>query len=101
MSAADARSIETEILRALADRGQGAIADAAGISETRLSRWKNHADTGGGLDLEETSRVLAMLGLRVVPAVVGSTMLVNADTWRALHILLREHCDAIARSAAQ
>lgn len=97
---AEAREIETTILRALAERGQGAIADAVGVSETRLSRWKNHAEGAGGLDLEETSRVIAMLGLRLVPVTAGTTINVNADAWHALHVLLRDHCDAVARSAA-
>lgn len=97
MNTATAREIETEILRALAERGQCTTADNAGISETRLSRWKGRSDVGGGLDLEETSRVLASLGLRVVPAADGATVNVNADAWHALHVLLREHCEGVAR----
>ncbi len=100
MSGAMPREIEAAVLRALAERGQAAIADAAGVSETRLSRWKNHNDNGGGLDLEETARVLSILGLRVVPVAVGITINVNADAWHALHVLLRDHCDSVARSAA-
>lgn len=94
---AEAREIETTILRALAERGQGATADAVGISETRLSRWKNHADNGGGLDLEEASRVIAMLGLRLVPASVDGAITVPTDAWRALHILVRDYADGVAR----
>lgn len=94
---AEAREIETTILRALAERGQGAIADAVGVSETRLSRWKNHAEGAGGLDLEETSRVIAMLGLRLVPASADGAITVPTDAWRALHILVRDYADSVAR----
>lgn len=96
---ASARDLESIVLRALAERGQSAIADAAGVSETRLSRWKNHADNGGGLDLEETARVLAILGLRLVPASAEGALTVPTDAWRALHVLVRDYADSVARQA--
>lgn len=49
------------------------------------------------LDLEETSRVIAMLGLRLVPASADGAITVPTDAWRALHILVRDYADSVAR----
>ena len=66
--AESARTIETCILRALAEVSQSTIASSTGISETRLSRFKNAAIDGGGLQLPEVAAVLAALGLTIFNA---------------------------------
>ena len=43
MSEPVAQAIQTAILRALAECGQSAAAAGAGISDTRISRWKSCA----------------------------------------------------------
>lgn len=91
MSGADARSIETTILRALAERGQKTTAAAAGISDTRLSRWKSGSEDGGGLSLPEVADALAALGLRVFPDADGPMVRVPASVLHALYVLAYEH----------
>lgn len=94
---ANARNIVTCVLRALADRGQAATAEAAGLSDTRLSRWKDANCEGGKLDLEQTAAVLAALHLRVIPADGDGVVTIPGETWAALHVLLRDYADRIIR----
>lgn len=56
-----ARKSTTEILRRLASRGQKAVGEALGKSETWVSRWKS-------ADAQSCADLLAVLGLKVVPA---------------------------------
>jgi len=93
------RDIERTILRVLADRGQSATASTAGVSETRMSRWKSESENGGGLNLEETSRVLHALGLRIVADEAG-TVTMSAASYAALHVLLRDYADHVTRAVA-
>lgn len=97
MNAASAREIVTCVLRALADRGQCATAEAAGLTDTRLSRWKDANSEGGKLDLEQTAAVLAALGLRLVPANPDGVMTIPRETYDALYVLLRDHADGVIR----
>lgn len=85
-----ARSIESAVLRALAERSQVEAARSSGISESRLSRWKSSAPDGGGLFLAEVASVLAALGLAVIPADPGDLVPVPADELRALRLLARK-----------
>lgn len=57
---ARAREIESLILRRLSSVGQRQVAEAVGISESTVSRWKEG-------EIERWSKVLALLGLQVVP----------------------------------
>lgn len=89
MSAETARNIESEILRALAERGQSATASSAGITPTRLSRWKRTGSDGGGLFLSEVAEVLAALGMIVVDTTDSETVTVQRDELDALRVLAR------------
>jgi hypothetical protein len=93
-----ARDLERTILRALADRGQSATASTAGVSETRMSRWKSESESGGGLNLDETTRVLHALGLRIV-ADEGGMVTMSTASHDALHVLLRDYAEMKTRSA--
>jgi predicted XRE-type DNA-binding protein len=55
------RKIERVILHAIADKGQAAIADGIGTSESTVSRLKDG-------QIETLSKVLAACGLKVVPS---------------------------------
>jgi predicted XRE-type DNA-binding protein len=55
------RKIERVILHAIADKGQAAIADGIGASESTVSRLKDG-------QIETLSKVLAACGLKVVPS---------------------------------
>lgn len=90
-----AQAIQTQILRALAERSQSAVAADTGISDTRISRWKSCAPDGGGLDILETARVLAALGLAVVERDPEGMVVVPASTHSALHVLLRDYADTM------
>lgn len=83
------REIQSRVLRALADHGQRAVAEAAGISETRLSRWKSGDAAGGGLHLSEVASALAALRLAVVDAAGGETVTVTREEYDALRTLAR------------
>lgn len=85
--AADARQIETALLRALADTGQTDVARMAGISDTRLSRFKNAAPDGGGLQLPEVAAVVAAMGLSIVGAAPGDLVTVTRAEYDALRTL--------------
>ncbi|MBA8886132.1 DNA-binding phage protein [Dokdonella fugitiva] len=95
MSEPGAQAIQTAILRALAERGQSAVAAETGISDTRVSRWKSCAPDGGGLDILETARVLSALGLTVVPLDPDGMVVVPVSTHSALHVLLRDYADTM------
>lgn len=49
------------ILRALASVGQVRVAEALGVSESTVSRWKDK-------EIDEMSQFLSVLGLKAVPA---------------------------------
>lgn len=90
---ADARTIESQLLRAFANASQGEIARVAGISDTRLSRFKNAATDGGGLWLAEVANVLAALGLSVVDARPSDLITMPAERAEALRVLARSALD--------
>jgi hypothetical protein len=60
MSSARVHEIQTAILGRMAEVGQARVAEAAGVSDATVSRWKDGA-------LEQAARILAALGLKVVP----------------------------------
>lgn len=74
---ARARDFEALILSSLLSMGQKALADALGVSESTVSRWKEG-------DIERWCKVLALLNLQLVP---GQTVVVNADYLRSLETL--------------
>lgn len=55
------RKIERTILHALAERGQAHAAAVMGVSESSVSRMKDG-------QIEAPSRLLAVIGLKVVPS---------------------------------
>ena len=57
--------------------GQKTVADAMTLSESTVSRWKEG-------EIERWSKVLALLGLQVVPV---SAVVVNAEYLRSLETL--------------
>lgn len=63
-SGADAstRANFSRILHALADRGQKAVAEVYGKDVGTISRWKDNGE------FEKVAAMLAVLGLKVVPA---------------------------------
>lgn len=86
----EARNVLAAILRSLERGSQGEIAAAAGLSETRLSRFKNSDLEGGGLHLPEVAAVLAAAGLQVVPAIAGEKQEVATAELDALRLLARK-----------
>lgn len=56
-----ARKNAASILRRLARYGQATVAAELGVSESSVSRWK------GDGEVDRWSRLLALLGLKVVP----------------------------------
>lgn len=62
--AAIARKNERLILQRLHSAVQCRIADALGVSEARVSRWKSEGE------IAKTADLLALLGLKIVPAEV-------------------------------
>jgi hypothetical protein len=89
------RSIEHEVLSAMAEVGQKQAAAVSGLSETRLSRWKSSSSEGGGLTLCEVASVLTALGLSVVPAGAKGVVAMPAEEFAALHVLLRRHASNV------
>jgi hypothetical protein len=85
----DARSVETLLLRSLADHGQDVVAERAGISPTRLSRWKNAASDGGGLQLPEVAAVLGAMDLTIVDCRPSDMVTVPSAYLDALILLAR------------
>ncbi len=74
---ARAREFEALILQQLASVGQRAVAEAVGVNESTVSRWKEG-------DIERWCKVLALLGLQLVPE---SAMVVNAEYLHSLETL--------------
>jgi DNA-binding Xre family transcriptional regulator len=54
------RKNERAILHGLASRGQAAVAEALGVSESTVSRMKDG-------DIERLAKMLALCGLKIVP----------------------------------
>lgn len=88
--AADARNVETLLLRTLADVGQVQVAARAGISDTRLSRFKNAAQDGGGLQLPEVAAVIAAMGLAVIDTRPSDVVSMPTAEVEALRTLARK-----------
>jgi len=74
---ATAREFESLVLQRLVSVGQRTVADAIGVNESTVSRWKEG-------EIERWCKVLVLLGLQVVPA---SAMVVNAEYLRSLETL--------------
>lgn len=77
---ARARNNESAILRGLADTGQVRVAEALGLSESVVSRIKSER-------VAELAAVMAVCGLRVVPADEFSypTEYINSLRYMAQH----------------
>lgn len=72
-----AREFESLFLQRLVSVGQKTVADAIGVSESTVSRWKEG-------EIERWCKVIAHLGLQLVPE---SAVLVNGDYLRSLETL--------------
>lgn len=72
-----AREFESLVLNRLLSAGQRSVADAIGVSESTVSRWKEG-------EIERWCKVLALLGLQLVP---DQAVVVNADYLRSLETL--------------
>lgn len=82
--------IEATFLRALAEHGQSAAASATGVSESRLSRWKNaDSSQGGGLLLREVAALIDELGLYLGRATDADVVVVSRDDYEAIKTLAR------------
>lgn len=79
------RQVESAILRALAEHGQSKVAEATGISETKLSRFKSD----GGLCLAEVAHLLAALGIAVYDACSVEVATLPREELNALRTLAR------------
>lgn len=79
------RQVESAILRALAEQGQSTIAQATGISETKLSRFKSD----GGLCLQEVATLLTTLGLAVIDTGSVEVATLPREELNALRVLAR------------
>lgn len=79
--------IMTTVLSRLADMTQHEAATRAGMSDAAVSKWKAH-------DLEPTARILAALGLKLVPA---GHEIVDNDYIRSLETLARMTLDRQSR----
>lgn len=75
--AARAREFEALILSQLASVGQRSLAEAVGVNESTVCRWKDG-------DIERWSKVLALLGLQVVPE---TAMVVSSEYLHSLETL--------------
>ena len=88
-AAARSRKNAALMLQRLASLGQTAVADALGVSESTVSRWKDG-------DIEKTAITLAVLGLRVVrddertvdPRKLAALVALAADGFEALRASL-------------
>lgn len=65
------------VLQRLVSVGQKTVADAIGLSESTVSRWKEG-------EIERWAKLFALLGLQVVPV---SAVVVNAEYLRSLETL--------------
>ena len=88
-TASDARRIEANLLRAVAKVGNQAIADAIGRDESLVSRWKSEGK------FAQTAQVIAVLGLKVVPA---SQKCFEPQYIDALRMLARQALDEPAQA---
>ena len=79
------RQVESAILRALAEQGQSTVAQATGISETKLSRFKSD----GGLCLQEVAMLLTTLGLAVFDTGSVEVATLPREELNALRVLAR------------
>jgi hypothetical protein len=84
----NARKIESAVLRALAERTQRNAAEAAGLSESRVSRFKGEG-ADGGLHLPEVAALLAALGLCVIDGDAKELATLPRDEYEALRVLAR------------
>ncbi len=64
-------------MQRLVSVGQKSVADAIGLSESTVSRWKEG-------EIERWAKLFALLGLQVVPV---SAVVVNAEYLRSLETL--------------
>ncbi|BBP82439.1 hypothetical protein PHLH8_20810 [Pseudomonas sp. Pc102] len=74
---ARAREFESVFLQRLVSVGQKTVADAIGVSESTVSRWKEG-------EVERWCKVIAHLGLQLVP---DSAVLVSAEYLRSIETL--------------
>lgn len=81
-------------MRSLADHGQDVVAERAGISACRLSRWKNSAGDGGGLHMAEVSAVLAAMNLTIVDCRASDMVSIPRAEYVALRTLARKGCES-------
>lgn len=79
------QQVESAILRALAEHGQSAVAQATGISETKLSRFKGE----GGLSLQEVSSLITALDLGVIDTGSREVVTIPREEFDALRVLSR------------
>ena len=84
MSNGKVHEIQTAILARMAEVGQARVAEAAGVSDATVSRWKDGA-------LEQAARILAALGLKVVP--------VEAQVQDPAYMASLEHLASMALAA--
>lgn len=79
--ASDGKARETlgVIFQALSAKGQGAIAQAMGISDSSMSRWKSE-------EIPVMAKLMGALDLKVVPE---SWVIIDAEYLRALRTLAR------------
>lgn len=87
--APDARTAECTFLRRLADIGQDVVAERAGISACRVSRWKNSASDGGGLHMSEVTALIAAMELTLVDCRPGEMSTVPTAYLEALVTLAK------------
>lgn len=80
-----ARQIESLVLRALAEKGQSSASSTTGVSETKISRWKQD----GGLSLAEVSALLSALGLALIDTTTVEVVTVAREELDALRVLAR------------
>lgn len=85
---ARSRKTAATILQRLSSVGQAALADALGVSESTISRWKDG-------DIEKTAITLTVLGLRVVR---DDEQTVDPDKLRALVALAEDGFVALKTS---
>ncbi|HEY4530941.1 MAG TPA: CII family transcriptional regulator [Luteimonas sp.] len=81
----ESRQVEAAILRALADKGQSKVAEATGISETKISRFKSD----GGLSLHEIAGLLSGLGLAIIDTGNTEVATIPREEFDALRVLAR------------
>lgn len=83
-----AQKNHSTILQHLASIGQVRVAETLGLSESTVSRWKD-------VEIERIGKMLAVLGLRVVPITMKCY---PADKLAAIFTLAKAHMESM-RSA--